>query len=329
MDKYAIYKYHFKDTLIEKYIFQSEESVNSNDSEEFRRQWLGKLFGDSNASFQFKRQNKNDADDFPCTVMAHHGGIILLRLEKPKKLTQYEKLPPKPGQAPIIKERTIPSNPYIYILIDCRQNSSWIIAISIDSSLWRSTDKVAELLQDNVNSKLTSLSCGFNIEIRPVVATFDFVSHSRRLIKKDKLSVTKMTFYFTRGLINPKVDEIVKRDRFVKGLISRMFNAQHAEYTMYAPESKKIINRNSKIFEHMVMLVGSDPQSEMFRLRMSYSDGRTYSCGKDIRMEFQMNEAAFMSLFGVLSLFPETEMGAWFDNVEEKIKAETDENNTH
>ena len=68
------------------------------------------------------------------------------------------------------------------------------------------------------------------------------------------------------------------------------------------------------------MLVGSDPVAQPFRLSMSYSDGSVYKCGKDVRMEFWMSDNTFMSLLGMGTLFPQDEIGAWFDEVTRKIE---------
>jgi hypothetical protein len=102
--------------------------------------------------------------------------------------------------------------------------------------------------------------------------------------------------------------------------MQRMYNAPHGELTLYGPEGTKIINARSKVFQHLVTLVGSDPVAQPFRLSMSYSDGSVYKCGKDVRMEFWMSDNTFMSLLGMGTLFPQDEIGAWFDEVTRKIE---------
>ena len=320
MDKYAIYTYSFKDAPVEGDCFQGEQVVSPDTSENHRRKILDMLFGNKNNLFSMKKYNKNDADDYPCTVLGHPERFVLLRIERPKTEKIFEKHESQRGEAARIDERYVPSFPYIYVVIDCREGCGCRMAISIDSSAWRSTDKVAELVQENVNRKLESLSRGFCIKVKPELMQLDFVSHSRNLIKKKRLGVTKMTIYFTRGMINPKVEGIVKEDPFIKRLMRSMYEAQHGKLTLYNPDSSKILANNARTLEHLVTLVGSDPVSEPFRLKMSYSDGSTYSCGKDIRMEFRMDEMAFMAMLGEGSLFPEHEIGAWFDGVTRDIE---------
>lgn len=320
MDIYAIYTYEFTDKPVEGDWTKGEQVTVPESSDDHRRAMLDKLFGKQNASFTIKKYNKNDADDYPCTVLAHPDRFALLRIERPTEVKVYEKHESSRGEAARIDERHLPSNPYIYVIIDCRERKGNKIAISIDSSAWRSTDRVADLVQDNVNRKLESLSLGFGIHVKPELMQLDFVSHSRNLIKRKRLAVNKMTIYFTRGLINPMVEEIVKEDPFIKRLLRSMYNAKHGQLTLFEPESQKIFANKARTFEHIVTLVGSDPVSEPFRLKMSYSDGSTYSCGKDIRMEFRMDAMVFAAMFGEGCIFPQQEIGAWFDSVTKQIE---------
>ena len=320
MEKYAIYNYSFTDMPLEGDWTKGEKVTRPDTSDEHRRAMFDKLFGGKNSLYNIKKYNKNDADDFPCTVLAHPERFVLLRIERPKEEKIFEKHEAKRGEAARIDERYLPSFPYIFVIIDFREGHGCKMAISIDSSAWRSTDKVAELVQDNVNRHLQNLSCGFGINVNPELMQLDYVSHSRKLIKKDRLSVDKMTIYFTRGMINPKVEEIIKDDPFIKRLLRSMYDAKHGQLTLYDPDSKKILANNARTLEHIVTLVASDPISDPFRLKMSYSDGSTYSCGKDIRMEFRMDAMAFMALLGEGSLFPEHEIGAWFDGVVKQIE---------
>ena len=320
MDKYAIYTYSFTDAPIEGDWTKGSIVSLPKLSDDHRRAILDQLFGRQNTLFTIKKYNKSDADDYPCTVLAHPERFILLRIERPKEERIFEKHESLRGEAARIDERRLPSFPYIFVIMDCREGCGCKIAISVDSSAWRSTDKVAELIQDNVNRQLEDLSRGFGIKITPELMKLDFVSHSRNLIKKKRLGVDKMTIYFTRGMINPKVEEVIKDDPFIKRLLRSMLDAQHGQLTLYGPDSKQILAQNARILSHIVTLVASDPVSEPFRLKMDYSDGSSFSCGKDIRMEFRMDALVFGAMFGEGSLFPEHEIGAWFDGVTKQIE---------
>ncbi len=328
MEKYAIYTYSFIDAPVEGDLTIGNTVTRPESSDKHRRAMLDHLFGKQNTMFRMKKYNKSDADDFPCTVLAHPKSFVLLRIERPKSEKIFEKHESQSGEAARIYERFLPSFPYIYVIIDCRDECCNKVAISIDSSAWRSTDKVAELVQENVNRLLDSLSRGFRIRLEPELMKMDFVAHSRNLVKKQRLGVNKMTIYFTRGMINPKVEEIIKEDPFIKRLMRSMYSAQHGQLTLYEPNSQEIFANKARTLQHIVTLVASDPVSEPFRLKMSYTDGSTYSCGKDIRMEFHMDSMAFMAMFGQGSLFPEHEMGAWFDSVTKQIEEQRNAENS-
>lgn len=319
MDKYAFYSYSFEDVPIEGDCFEGEQVLTTDTSDMHRRSMLDHLFGHRNTSFTIKKYRKHDADDLPTTVLAHPERIVLLRVENPKEVKVWEKSSSPPGEVASIKERRLPSNPFSYVLIDCRERGQRMMAIRIDSSAWRNTDIVAQLLQDNINKKLKSLSRGFAIKIKPVLMEIDFVEHSRFLIKRKKIPVTKMTVYFTHGLISPRVEEIIKNDAYLRELTGRMFEASNGEVTYNYPNGNRILDRRGNMLEHIVTLIGSEPNGA-FRLRMTYDDGTSYTCGKDVRIEFEMDEMAFMGMLGVGNLFPEQDIGAWFDDKAQKIE---------
>ena len=326
MDKYAFYSYSFKDVPFEENCFEEGQVTKLNTSTEHRIKMLDHLFGSKNTMFTVKKYRKHEADDLPSTVLAHPERLILLRVENPKEVKVWEKKASPPGEIASIKERKLPSNPFSLVIIDCREKGQCMIAIRIDSSAWRNTDTVAELLQDNINRKLKNLSLGFAITIEPILIEIDFVEHSRFLIKRKRIPVTKMTVYFTHGLINPRVEAIIKKDSYLRELTGRMFEAQHGEVTYNNPNGMRIIDKRGNMLEHIVLLIGSDPNGA-FRLRLSYADGTSYTCGKDIRMEFDMDEVAYMGMLGFGTIFPEQNMGAWFDRnalkIEEQRHAET------
>lgn len=327
MDKYAIYYYKCKDAPVEGNFLHGTTVVNPDTSEEHCREMIYALFGEKNAELNFKKVKKNSADSYPGIVMARAEELVLLRVENPKEVTVWEKHTPPPGKAANIDKRKVPSNPYSFIIIDCRAGRN-MIAIQVDSSVWRSTDSVADLLQENVNRKLEAEGSGFGIEVKPQVLPVDFLTLSRRLIKKDRLPVTKMTVYLTRGLINPKVEDIVKNDPYLKDMHKRMFEASSAECSYNYPNGMRILDGRSKMLEHFVMLIGSEP-SGAFRLKLSYADGSSYICGKDVRMEFQMSDDAFLGMLGIGNLFPEHEMGAWLDHVANEIEKQKNATTTH
>lgn len=320
MDKYAMYTYEITSPAQKDLPFEEDARVEENSKEEHKRQCLDKLFGENNTDFRMRKLGKSDADYFPCTVLGHYERIVLLRLVNTKYVPYYKERQTANGGAAEIDKTKILSSPYIYIVIDCREGRN-AIAISINNDAWRDVDKVGALLQENINAKLNALSWSFNVELTPQKIHRDFIDYSRELIKKRKLSVTKMTFFFSSGTINPELEAIIKKDGYIKNVLEK-YTSKHCEVSYTAPEARDLLDGRSRTLEHIVMLVCSDPLSEAFRLRISYDDGTTLVCGKALRMVYEMDDMTFESMRGFGTLFPEQEMGAWLDCVMQNIEEE-------
>lgn len=322
MKKFVFYTYDFKPGSGQKDCFQGNEQPEL--TEEQKQEWFERLFGAERTTFIVKQNNRGGADEFPCYVMSHRKGIVLLRLEHKKIVNLYVKQPAVGNNLPRIDREPRSSHPYIYVIIDLRPERK-LIAISIDTDAWSNTDTVGNLLRESINRQLEELSLGFNIELKAVKLHRDFVEYSRYLIKTKRRRVTKMTFYFSGGTINPELEEIIKKDQYLSGLNNRRFKAPHCEISYIDPDSASIVRKNSRTLEHFVTLVMSDPQSEAFRLRMTYDDGTTLFCGKDTRFEYDMNDDTFMSMMGEGTFFPEYDIFAWLDEVVTKIEEEYNE----
>lgn len=315
MDKYALYSFHFVDALRE---------GQQPSEEEQRKVVLNNLFGEKAGSFGMRRTDGHGkVSTYPCTVMSRSKLFVLLRLEKPKQLKVYEKGEKVPGEITPIDEKPVMSNPYIYIIFDFRSGCKCRIAIRINSSPWRDSDKVGEIIEESINSRLELQSeADFRIRIKPEILQVNFIEHSRKLIKKDKLRVTKFTLFLSRGSINPRMENIIKQDDFLKNLRDNMLKAKSAELKLDNPDSNAIADEKTQLLEHLVELISSEPDNpkDPFRLKMSYSDGSTYTCGKDVRMEFPMDEVQFVSLLGNKNVQKEYRIDTWFDDVNKKIE---------
>lgn len=316
MDKYALYSFQFVDALRE---------GQQPSEEEQRKVVLNTLFGEKAGAFGMRRTDKNGkVFIYPCTVMSRSKLFVLLRLEKPKQLKVFEKGEKVPGEITPIDEKPVTSSPYIYIIFDFRSGCKRRIAIRTNSSPWRDPDKVGEIIEESINSRLELQSeADFRIRIKPEILQINFIEHSRKLIKRDKLHVTKFTFFFSRGIINPRMEEIIKKDDFLKNLRNNMLKAKSAEVKLDNPDSNAIADERTQLLEHLVGLISSEPDNpdEPFRLKMSYSDGSTYSCGKDVRMEFPMDELQFFALLGNTNVQKEYGIDTWFDEVDKKIES--------
>lgn len=314
MEKYAFYTYSFEPGIPQGDLYQEDQSSFADLSDEKRRDKFELLFGKRGVEFRIKKKG------YPCTVYAHGDGIVLLRLERPKNVPIYEKKQ-NGGIVADIDRKPMPSNPYNYIIIDFREGRN-MIAVSISSDAWRDTNVVANMLRESINNCFDAMNQDIHVVLQPQLIHRDYVEYSRYLIKEKERRVTKMTFYFTGGTINPEMEAIIKNDQYLRGLNNRRFKAKHVEVSYLDPDSASIIRKNSRTLEHFVTLVMSEPDKDNFRLHMTYDDGTTLNCGKESRFEYQMKEEVFMSIFGNVSLFPEQNIGAWLDQAREIIEEE-------
>ena len=311
--KYSFYTYDFEPGSSQGDLYDGNQPFGEQ-SEKHRRSLFEFLFGKSGALFNIRN------GDYPCTVMAHNDGIVMLRVERPRNVPLYikEELQ-QTGVIPRIDKEKRPSNPYNYVIVDFREGRN-LVAISIDGDAWRDTNTVANMLRESVNAQFDALNRDMHIVLQPLMFNRDFVEYSRYLIKKKQRRVTKMTFYFTGGKINPEMEAIIKKDGYLSGLKNRSFKSRHTEISYIDPDSRAIARKNSSTLEHFVMLVMSEPDSDAFRLRITYDDGTTLNCGKQNKFEYEMPEDVFDSIFGFGSMFPEQNIGAWLDRAKEAVE---------
>lgn len=314
MEKYAFYTYTFVKGSTQQDLFQPGQPAFENMTLDGCRSLTDNLMGRNGDEFVIQRHKKYDGETYPCTVMAHTDGITLLRIERPKKVPIYEKSQVSDGGIANIVKRPMPSNPYNYVIIDCRAGHN-LIAISMDSDAWNNTDTVGNMLQTSINRQLDLLSRGFNIRLTPQYLQRNFVEYSRFLIKKKKRRVSKMTFFFTGGSINPEIEAIIKSDSYLRALESKRFKAKHCEVSYIDPDSASLIRKNSSVLEHFVALVMSQPKGDAYRLSMTYDDGTTLNCGKSARFIYQMSDSTFLTFWNYGTLFDSTGVGGWLDHV--------------
>lgn len=314
MDRYAFYTYSFEPGIPQGDLYQEDQSSFFVLSDKKCRERFEILFGRRGVVFPIKKK------DYPCIVYAHGDGIVLLRLERPKNVPIYEKKQ-NGGDVADIARKPTPSTPYNYIIIDFREGRN-MIAVSISSDAWRDPNTVANILRESINYHFDEMCQDIHIVLQPQLIHRDYVEYSRYLIKEKQRRVTKMTFYFTGGTINPEMEAIIKNDQYLSGLNNRRFKAKHVEVSYLDPDSASIVRKNSRTLEHFVTLVMSEPDKDNFRLHMTYDDGTTLNCGRESRFEYEMKDDVFMSIFGNVSMFPEQNIGAWLDQAKVKIEEE-------
>lgn len=326
MRNFAIYSYGFTEDIDKPPLFAFEPSVCDPVPPEQRQGCMLALFGKEGESFGLKDTRKKDVF-YPCTVMMNQDGIVMLQLERPKNIEVWKKRDTRPGELPRIVPEKVPSNPYCFVFIDCRSGHNKI-AIEISSSAWRKTDEVKVLLAVNMNMLFNNdPKYGFNVRIEPETYSFDYLEHQRVLLSKKKQKVETMKIHLKRGIIDPKVEAIVRHNRTVNSLFGSIFSSTKADISLQNPDVSGLIRKGSRLGEYFMMLVGSE-QDEGFGVSLTLSNHRTYVWGEDIRIDFPMNVEILDSALSKDTLFPIPKVDKWFDQVENDIKEERNATNT-
>lgn len=314
-DIYAIYKFELchsesnEGTLFESK--KTESKIEEND----KNKKLDQLFGNVGDTKTLQKVKKNlTGDKFPCTVIAHPERVILLRVERPTEVNRYN----KSEITGTIKEESLPSFPYHFVIIDCRKGKN-MIAIEIDTDAWRNTDTVANMLEENITGWMTE-KYKLGIKITPQTLPRNFWDYNGFLIKKKKLPVKKLSIYFTHGLVDPRVEEVFKNNKYVKRILKDTFGARQTKVDYIDPDGSLIVSRKYKTtLEQLAILITSEIVHDSIGLSMDYGKGIVVSCGKDVRAEFPMEYETFMTLFSQ-NLFGQSNIEWWLDSVVIKIK---------
>ena len=325
MDKYAIYTYEKTDApLLEGELWEEgdnnppAESSGSNEQPIEKLEWL---FGGTGTEFRVQRLNRGAADKFPCCILAHDHHVALLRLENVKNVSVYVKSQAASGVVARIDKQNFTSNPYSYVIIDFNPERR-LIAIQVDSDSWRNTDTVRNLLEDSINDFLNNKRMGFNVKIKSKMQTQEFWAYSNYRIKKERRSLSKMTIYFDKGTIDPRVEELVKQTPYLRNLMKELWGGSHGELTIYDPVGASVIDRRKHAIENLVTIITSNTTpTNRFGLKMTYDDGIAYTCGKFVQVEIPMADEYLLQFqMGTKNLTDEYQLEWWLDNVVEQTK---------
>lgn len=324
MKRFAIYNYGYVDDKHEGTLLAYAEPSRPPVPAAERQSYLSPLFGKEGDEFALRGLKKGDPD-YPCVVLSNQDGIVMLHLEHPKVLDVWEKDTTRPSKFPKIDKKPVASNPFCYVFIDCREGHNKI-AIELNSSAWRKTDGVKTLLQTNMNMLFNNQDLGFNIIIKPETYSFDFLEQGRWHMYKNNRTVKWMTIHWNRGLIDPKVEAIVKHSHFFKSIFG-LFSSMEGDVTLKNPNVSSLLRKKAKLAELFTMLIGSE-QSDAFGVKWMLSNHRSYEWGEDIRIDFPMEDEILDSVFGKDMLFPIPKVAKWFNRVEKDIEEERNATNT-
>lgn len=328
MGNYALYYYTFSDKKSFQQSFNYEEIVEDvSAATTDKNLWLDRLFGGRNTNVRIQRVKKGSgADKYPCTVINHEDRIVFLRIENEKLLSVYQKHHSNPSDIASIDKIDVTTNPYSYVIIDCREGKD-MIAIKKSSDAFRSTDTIAKLLEESLNSMMEQLSYSFEIAIEPVTMPKDFWDYNKYLIKKKGRKIRKMTIYFKAGSYDPKIESIINNTPYLKRLLKERWSAPHGQVILYNPLSPQVVDGRKHDIKNIIEIISSNVFDTGFGISISYDNGIEISCGKDIRVDYQMKEETFLMLF-VKDVIGETKISSWLDKASNYISKQKNETYT-
>lgn len=324
MDRYALYRFTFPDAKCMQMNCFKEELVKVPASTIDKNLWLDRLFGGKKTDVRIQSVKKHaTADKYPCTVLAHEDRVVWLRMENEKSMRLYVKSHSLTSDPDPIEPQDMPTNPFSYIFIDCREGKN-MIAVMKNSDAWRSTDVEAKLLETSLNWMMEELGYEFGISIKPETMPKDFWDYNRGLIKKKNQRVRKMTIYFSNGTIDPQVEEVINRTPFLKRLFKETWEAHSGKLELQDPFGQKIVDGRKRDIKNIIEIITSNATDSGFGLSLAYDNGMEVTCGKDIRLEFPMKEDVLDMLFHK-DLFGEYKVNHWLDQAVAYIKTQKDE----
>ena len=325
MDQYYLYHYSFSDRQnLQRSINFDKNVEESLAATKDKNLWLDRLFGGRNTFVRIQTVKKGKgADKYPCTVLNHEDRIVFLRIENEKLLSVYKKTKSNPSDIAIIDKIDVTTNPYSYVIIDCREGKD-MIAIKQSTDAFRSTDIIAKLLQESLNSMMENLPYSFELIIEPITMPKDFWDYNRHLIKKEGRNVKKMTIYFKAGSINPKVESFINNTPYIKRLLKEDWSASHGQVTLYDPVGSKVVDGRKRDIKNIIELITSNIDDTVFGISLLYNNGIEITCGKDIRLPYPMKEETFLMLF-VKDLIGETTISLWLDQASDFISKQKNE----
>lgn len=314
MDNYAIYKFeltpysYLGEGKLPFITNQADSANKAIDGNLLLNQYLGEL------------TRLNEIEKFSLTMLSQQGRVTLLRMEKPETLEQYAKMP----QTGDINKVFLPSFPYTYVVVDCREGKN-MIAINTNNDAWRNTDTAANLLMKSLNELMKSKEVAYRIDISPEGLPRDFWEYNSYLVKVKHKKPKKLSIYLTNGLADPRIESMFKRKRYIGLLLKETFGSKRSRHDYYEPEGSQIISRHGKTtLEQLAVLITSEIVRDSFGLSMTYEGGIVVTCGKDVRAEFEMEYDTFLSMTRI-NLFGQSDIEYWLDGVVDKIKRLRDE----
>lgn len=291
---YAIYTYKFfeyNDQMGD--LFQDGQTKEA-DMDEAQNTFY-KLFKPQNNLFHVLKDEGDTVKTYTCDIYGNDSRIVALRLFNMKEEHYWKLVVSHNDPMGAVERKSLTSTPCTFVIIDCRPGKN-VIAVKVEKEAWRNTDTVRDLMEENFNHHLESLSCGFRVKLYTKMDSREFFEYSKRRIKKEGRTVKCMTIRFKTGKLNPDIQAIINTSDYLK----RLFNviskyAPSGEMTLNQPIGPKLIDKRRRDIENIIALILSDPKG--FGLDMTFDDQVTFHCGRDMRAELVMNPEGSLELF--------------------------------
>lgn len=323
MHKFAIYSYKLVEKPIRNFDLSLSEPVENLSLDKRFELLFGK---DKGAEVIIQKVNKNlNAEKFPCQVICHEFGVILLRLVNDKQVDIWEEKESTSSPISKIEKTKKQTKPYCYVVIDTRPDSH-IIAIESGSAAWRNTSVVRELLQNSFNHLLGINDYGLEVTVLSKMLPSNFWDYVDKKRKKDNVYIKSMTFSFINHKHRPDINIKTalssdwKRFESFMNMIDGL-GGDRGEIKIVPSKNEALMKRRLADITHMVEICANSNYS----LSITFSDDVTYRCNQELKAELPMDEKTRIDFErGYYDLFGGSGMLIWLDDVKHKTEGYND-----
>lgn len=294
----------------------------SEDSETIKK-YLEKLefcFGGAGSEMRMQKINKYNADNFPCTVMAHDRHIAWLRLEKEKDVSVYQKEESHDGEIAGIELNKIPSTPYSFVIFSFTPENM-VVAIQSLSDAWRNPESIRSIVESSINRIIQANKFDFDLKIEAKLSKPKFWDYNMHRLKVERVAIKKITISLSgKHTIKPEVIDLIRSNGMLSELQNHMYGGTKADFVVYDPKTEMFLAEKQHA-ENMLCILASHSSEDM-AIKMKYTDGVSYTCGKEMRMEIDMPDH-IMIRFGfdnIGNYDQKCEIELWMEQAKKEIE---------
>ena len=317
MERYCFYQVDLKKArMVQGDISEGMDTKKTDMSKAY--EFFESLFGKPGTMldiFQMNKATLTKTKSHPNRVLAVADHVILLQLNN----VQIKKLwkPVNPNTTfPNYVQTNEESNPYCNVIIDNR-GSECIMAIQVDHTAWSSTDKVRDVLQENLSRMLEPRGVLIDINTKMKPSNFwDYVNYKRR---NERAGIKRLTWDFINS---KKLSTGVKPRSHIKAIdeMTDLFNGAGGQLTIF-PSNKELLELGRRRVDMINMLELASDMNNIYFLTVTFEDGEVYKCNSNIRAEIEMPEN-YVSNFKdrYKEAFFEFDLFRWLDDAKNKLE---------